>query len=71
MNLKPPNPKKVANVLLNDFRGLCNKYKTSVEDCGISSEEFSILVRLHELDLIDKKQLKEILEKRIQELQNE
>ena len=57
--------KKLANVLLNDFKGLLNKNKVDIKDCGIDPEDLMTLVKLHYCGVFDKKQLRELLEKRI------
>lgn len=63
--MSAPTPKKVANVLLNDFMGILKKHKVTVENCGISPEDFGDLIKLYELEIIDKKKVREILENRV------
>jgi aspartyl-tRNA(Asn)/glutamyl-tRNA(Gln) amidotransferase subunit B len=44
--------KKVANWVINDLRGLLNKYKIDIKDCPISPTDFAFLVLAVEEGLI-------------------
>jgi len=59
------NAKRLANFLLNDFKGIVNKHKASIADCGISPDDFRQISQLLYVGAIDKKQYKEMVEKRI------
>jgi len=59
------SPKKIANLLLNDFKGLLKKHKVEINTCGISPEEFVMLAKLLHIGVIDKKQFREIAENQI------
>ena len=69
------SPKKICNILLNNFLGILNKHKIGVEDCGIGPDDFLYLAKLLHTGAIDKKQFSDIVDKRIsehkQELDNE
>jgi Asp-tRNA(Asn)/Glu-tRNA(Gln) amidotransferase B subunit len=59
------NPKKLCNILLNDFLGILNKHKVGVADCGITPEDFEILAKLQYTGAIDKTQFKTMVENRV------
>ena len=44
---EPPDPigKIVANLLLNDIKGLLNKHKLTIEQCPISPAVLALLAR--------------------------
>lgn len=60
------NPKKLCNILLNNFLGILNKHKVTVSDCGIPSEDFYTLAQLLYTGAIDRKMFTDIIEKRIE-----
>ena len=59
------NAKKLTNILLNDFQGILNKHKVTVLNCGIDSEDFRYLAQLMYCEVIDKKQFRDIVERRV------
>jgi len=64
-NQKQFNAKKVANILLNDFKGLLNKHKVTPSSCGISPEDFVSLAKLLHCGIIEKSQFRDIVENKI------
>jgi Asp-tRNA(Asn)/Glu-tRNA(Gln) amidotransferase B subunit len=65
------NPKKLCNILLNDFLGVLNKHKVGVANCGITPEDFEVLAKLQYTGAIDKNQFKQMVENRIIQFKNE
>ena len=65
------NAKKYANLLLNDFQGILNKHKVKINACGIEPEDFRVLTQLMYCQIIDKKQFRDIVERRILEYKAE
>lgn len=63
--------KKIANVLLNDFKGIINKHKVPISDCGITPEEFTSLVKLLYCGVYDKKALVALMDKRVADYKEE
>lgn len=63
-------PKKICNILLNNFMGILNKHKVNVTNCGIEPEDFRHLAQLLHTGAIDKKQFAAIVENRIEEFKN-
>ena len=61
------SPKKICNILLNNFLGILNKHKVGVADCGIEPEDFLCLAKLLHTGALDKKQFSEIVDRRIAE----
>ena len=59
----------VAKRLINDFKGICNKYNVEINNSGILPEEFSLLTKLFYLNIINKQEYTNILSNRIIELQ--
>ena len=45
---------KMVNFLINDYIGLCNRYKLKVYNCGISAEEFGQLMLQYVNGAIDR-----------------
>jgi len=64
------NPKKISNYLLNDFKGILNKQKVKISDCGIDAEDFRVLSQLLFCEVIDKKKFREMIENKIVEYKN-
>ena len=62
---RKPYKKQLFNVMMNDMRGLCKKYDVPISDCGITPEDLSWLVKIYNAEMINKKQLFNILERRI------
>lgn len=65
------SPKKICNILLNNFLGILNKHKVGVKDCGIEPDDFLYLAKLLHTGAIDKKQFSDIIDRRIEEYKNE
>ena len=63
--MKKPFEKVLANWLNNDFRGLLKRYKLTIDNCGISPQDFSLLVRLVNCEILSKEELIDILETRL------
>lgn len=66
--------KKFSNFVINDFKAVLNKHKLSVDNCGIAPKELRLFFDMQQSELIDKKQLKQILNNRMtafKEKQNE
>lgn len=63
-----PFERVVANLLINDFRALLKKHKLTVDTCGVSADDFSVLARFYQLKIIDKKQVVKILADRLEEV---
>lgn len=57
-----PWPAFVASFMLNDMAGMCKKRGVSVSDCGVSSEELQLLLRMNFDGHIDRKTTRETLQ---------
>ena len=66
IQLKPFN-KVLANWLINDFMAMCKKRKITPATSGISPLEFGTLIKFHHEGLIDRKKVRMMLEKWLDE----
>ena len=56
-------PKFCANFIINDYMGLCNKYRVSIET--ISASDLSYLLGLQYIGVLTKDSSKKIIENHI------
>lgn len=59
--------KIIANFLLNDMRGMLNRRKLELTDCGISPEAIGFMARMVHLGLVDKRVMRRLIEQWIDE----
>ena len=59
--------KVLANWLLNDFKGRLAKHNLTIENCGITPEEFSSLIWLHYVEFYSRDEVRGLLERRLAE----
>lgn len=60
--MKKSWPAFVASFMLNDMTGICRKRGVDVHNCGVSSEELQLLLRLNFDGHIDRKTTRETLQ---------
>ena len=58
-------PKALANFIINDMMGICNKHKVKVHDCGIEPHELAMGVTLMWSGMLTKTQLRNIVEQAV------
>lgn len=63
---KPSIGKVIANIINNDLKALLKKHKLSIEECPVSPDDLAAIARFMRVGLLDKKQVKQMLEKRFE-----
>jgi Asp-tRNA(Asn)/Glu-tRNA(Gln) amidotransferase B subunit len=58
-------PQLVTTFMINDFSGLCHKYKTDIPSCGIAPQEFCFLMELLHNETLTRSQVRGILKRRL------
>lgn len=59
--------KPIANFILNDLKGILNKRKLSFDDCPLAPEVIGFLVRASINGQLDKRKIRPLVEKWIDE----
>lgn len=66
------NPNKIiVNFIMNDLKGILNKKKLSIENCPIAPEVIGFLARLVSENYLDKKQMKKLVTKWVEDAEND
>lgn len=52
---------KIIKFLNNDFRGMLNKKKLFIKECGIKPQEMRLLMLLELLEIFDRKKIRQII----------
>ncbi len=60
---------KLIKFINNDFRGILNKRKLNIANCGILPQEMKILMTVELIEILDRKDIRNIINKRLDEIQ--